>query len=603
MVIGADGFGKTTLLNQLSQKFKADINTVVLLLNNPQFENLQQFLITVAGIFKTIKAPSDFDDNLLQAAFNSFFYKQCLQEKKTILLLIDNGQNLPDFCLNALNSFYDYHPDCRSLIQIVICCEAALLRRINANKALSSRVAFATGLKPFGFKDTREFILLQQRSGAVDPGIPAVFFSLPAQWAIYHMTQGHPQEIIDLYHFTVLTLVIEKRKKVDWFMTLRCAKQLIPHRAKKLQIIQATSFSGLVFLILLLGLWSGQSRTLIAPQPGHLPEVATSQKGQQPETQPLEPARVTQKTAPPAIMIQEQGAGAVPAENSAALPDQPEDKVPSAQVPELELPKVTAAIKARLQVKPGDTFLGMIQQVYGHEYVETQYMDQVIAANPHLRDFQNLKVGDQVFFPVLAQEEAKPLRAATAPESQPATEVVPAPQPDDSPVSLDKRIEPPEYLGDIITASGENFGDMIRRIYGPRSFNPENTQKVLAVNPDLKSPELLQLGQKVRFPTIPVALTPKAEEVWWVKITSLNDIQSAYRLLRKYRKSPPPLLIIPSRDDNGQVLMNILLEEYFADKESAQKAIHALPAEISAQAQALHGLSPAIFYYRLQQSD
>ena len=49
--------------------------------------------------------------------------------------------------------------------------------------------------------------------------------------------------------------------------------------------------------------------------------------------------------------------------------------------------------------------------------------------------------------------------------------------------------------------------------------------------------------------------------------------------------------------------MNILLEEYFVDKESAQKAIQALSAEISAQSQALHGLSPAVFYYRLKEKD
>jgi len=63
------------------------------------------------------------------------------------------------------------------------------------------------------------------------------------------------------------------------------------------------------------------------------------------------------------------------------------------------------------------------------------------------------------------------------------------------------------------------------------------------------------------------------------------------------------LVIIPSRDDSGQVLMNILLEEYFMGKESAQKAIHSLPPAITAQAEALHGLDPATFYYRVKQKD
>ncbi|MDH3331870.1 MAG: hypothetical protein OEL68_06045, partial [Desulfobulbaceae bacterium] len=64
LVIGDDGSGKTTLFNQLAQRFSTDNNTVVLLLNNPQFRDLQQFLVTVAAVFKTIKTPSDFDDSL-----------------------------------------------------------------------------------------------------------------------------------------------------------------------------------------------------------------------------------------------------------------------------------------------------------------------------------------------------------------------------------------------------------------------------------------------------------------------------------------------------------------------------------------------------------
>jgi len=521
IVIGAEGLGKTTLLKQLSQKFSAENNTVVLLLNNPQFRNLQQFLIAVAGIFKTIKIPSGFDDNLLQKAFNSFFFKLCLQEKKTVVLLIDNGQDLPDFCLNALNSFYNFHPDCRNLLQTVIGCEPSLLKKIYANKSLNSQVVFAAALKPLGFKDTRKFILFHLERSAVDPSFPPVLFSLPAQGAIYYMTQGHPKEIIDLYHFIVLTLDIESRKKVDWFLTLRCAKLLLPHRAKKLQILQASSLSGLAVLVLVLGLWSEQIKTLIVPQLGPLHEVTAPQQVPPPEPQPPGPGKVPPKTAPATILKETQVAGVAPAENSAALPEQPKNKAPSVQSPGLE----------------------------------------------------------------------------------PATGAVSEPQLADSSEPGNTRVEPPEYLGDIIAASGETFGDMVRVIYGPWSFNPENVQTVMAVNPDLKNPELLNVGHKVRFPAIPVALTPKAEEVWWIRINTLDNIQSAYRFLRKYRKTSPPLLIIPSRDDRGRVLMNILLEEYFVDKESAQKAIQALSAEISAQSQALHGLSPAVFYYRLKEKD
>ena len=144
---------------------------------------------------------------------------------------------------------------------------------------------------------------------------------------------------------------------------------------------------------------------------------------------------------------------------------------------------------------------------------------------------------------------------------------------------------------------------MIRRIYGPYSFNNKNVNKVLLVNPDMKSANSLSIGQKVRFPTILVALTPKAEDVWWVKIISLDNLQSAYRYLRVYSKWSPPMLIIPSRDNTGRVIFNVLLQKYFMDKQSAQTALNDLPDSITADAKILHGLDSNTYYYWTKQQD
>ena len=80
-VVGAYSTGKSTLISQLSEKFGADKNTIVLTVSNPQYSNLQQFLTTLAGAFRTLKLPPDIDDKKLQEGFNAFFYKQCLQQK------------------------------------------------------------------------------------------------------------------------------------------------------------------------------------------------------------------------------------------------------------------------------------------------------------------------------------------------------------------------------------------------------------------------------------------------------------------------------------------------------------------------------------------
>ncbi len=642
LVTGAEGSGKTTLLHQLAQKFSQDSKTAVLAISNPRFRDLQQFLITVAGIFKTINAPSGFDDTTFQMAFNSFFYKLYRQEKKIVVLLIDDGQDLPDFCLRALNSFYDYHSDCRRFLQTVICAEPSFQRKFKAYKSLKGRFSFISSLEPFTFADTGKFIRFHLKHAAAEPGSPPDLFSIPAQWIIFRMTRGHPKETLDFCRFIVLTLVIENKQKADWFLTLRSAKLLFPERAKKLQAIRTTLLSSLIIFMLFFGLWSEEITVLDVFRHDH-PVQGTAQIKQLQDRQPVETIKITQETnppeqsskvpiqkstviedtSPPIVSAVEQVAESVPAEKSTAASRQPEIKASAAEVPASESAEVvekevvsepqtvpvieirdTSAITEQGE-KTADSLQNRNLQINGSEQVTTQYTDtdRVIEINSHWKDLHNPEVGDQVFSPAVPAQDEEETADTAASGFKPVTKPVLEQQPDYSPDGIDKQVEPPEYLGDIITAPGETFGDMIRRIYGPWSFKAENIKSVLAVNPDLKNPELLLVGHKIRFPTIPVTLTSKAEEVWWVRIITFDNIQNAYRFLRKHRKTPTRMLIIPSRDESGQVFMNILLQKYFKDKESAQKAIQALPDISTAQTEVLHGLDPAFFYYRMEKND
>lgn len=703
LVTGDDGTGKTTLLRHLSDKFSSDKNTIILAIHNPQFSNLQQFLTTLAGAFKTIKPPSGVEDKKLQEAFNVFFQKQCLQDKKTVLLLIDNGHLLPDFCLQALNSLYEHHTDCRRMLQTVIGGDTPLQKKIKSLQNIASKVVFTISLKPFSFGETKELISFHLKRAAAIPASPPQLFSGASQWAIYRLTQGAPGKIVDLCHFIALTLVIEGRKKADWFMTLRCAGLLMPRRAKKLQLIRAGSLSSLIVLMLVFGLWSEQLQNLTAPpvrQPAK-PQIVRKVTPPKPE----QPAQEIVKELPaPEPAAEKEIAAVPPAEEQVATEAKPEDvaavtsetspgvptsrEVPVeevAAVVEVPVPEpepvaeivqvITPAIKETRAVAPGDTFLVMIQKVYGPGHLKPHFIEQVIAANPQLKDPDNLTVGAEIYFPVLATAEPeKTFVAAKKTESLVAKtldrELEPADSPDligkltvrsgdtlgslirgiygpfsfnpdytakvlavnthlNNPDSLEvgeiiylpdlpvtpetglpakptfvaSRGEIPDFLGEIIAIEDETFGDMVRRIYGPYSFNDENVEKVLAVNPDLKNPNLMSVGQKIRFPTILLALTPEAKDVWWVKIVTLDNLQSAYRFLRVYSKWTPPMLIIPSRNDRGQVLFNVLLQNYFTDEQAARAAINDLPVSVVMDAKVLEGLNPATYYYWTKQKD
>jgi general secretion pathway protein A len=271
VVVGGNNSGKTTLLGQLSEKFSSDKDTVVLTINDPKYKNLQQFLIDIAGGFRTIKKASGADNKQIQGAFNTFFYKQCQKEKKRFLLLIDNGHDLPDFCLQGLDDFYEHHPDCRRMLQAVICGEPSLQNTTKALPGINNRIVFTVNLKPFSFKESKELIQFHLGRAAANPDSPPSLFSPLSKWAIYRLTKGDPKQIIDLCHLIVLTLVIENRKKADWFLTLQSARLLNPKRAKKLQLIRVGSLSSLIVLMLIFGLWSEQLEKIMAPEPVRTP--------------------------------------------------------------------------------------------------------------------------------------------------------------------------------------------------------------------------------------------------------------------------------------------------------------------------------------------
>jgi type II secretory pathway predicted ATPase ExeA len=570
LVTGGAGSGKSTILNLLEEKFKTGSSTVVLLLRNPVFADLQQFLVTVAGTIKNTNAPAGFDDRTLQSAFNSLFLKLYQQEKKIVVLLIDNGGDLPDFCFKALQSFYDYHPDSRHFLQTVICGETSLQQKIRAAGLAGNHVFLTATPGPFNFQDVRKFIRFHlERSETQDDPAP-VSFSIPAQWAVYRMTQGRPQQVIDLCQFLVMTLVIEKRQKADWFMTLRSAGLLLPERTAKLQIIRASFLSSLIICMLALGLWSVGTRRAEVPGMETLPLQATLPGLVEPQKKPpVGQIAGMQKSVPPEQtgeapslqgVARKEAAAPVPAAEwvkslhpAAALP--PPAGSPSS--PEKQVPGSAGAVDA--DVEPA--------------------AEKVARA-------------EEILSPV-----------GGAPKASPGVESAQKMQPDQQAELPGQAVEPPASLGEITTAPGENFGDMVRRIYGPWSFNAKNVETVLATNPALQNPEKLRVGDKISFPAIPVILTPSAEEVWWARLNTFDSIESAYRFLRLHRKQPVPLLIVPARDENGRVFMNILLEEYFAEKISAEKTLQALPRVMASQAGVLHGLDRATFYYRTKEQE
>ncbi|MBW2333649.1 MAG: hypothetical protein JRF06_00870, partial [Deltaproteobacteria bacterium] len=142
----------------------------------------------------------------------------------------------------------------------------------------------------------------------------------------------------------------------------------------------------------------------------------------------------------------------------------------------------------------------------------------------------------------------------------------------------------PRLLGQITAKKGETIGVMISKIYG--SFNVKYLKLVAFVNPHIKNLDIIEVGDMVNFPAIPI--TPDSlPEGWWVQITEKEKLENAYQFLRAYPKKEPPVRIIPCWNNQDGLKFAIVLQSNFLDEKSARSLMSLLPPMIASSSKNL----------------
>ncbi|HXW69195.1 MAG TPA: AAA family ATPase, partial [Dissulfurispiraceae bacterium] len=170
-----------------------------------------EFLSGIAGFFGLTASAGVRDDRTdlqLKESIKSFLFAKGVEEGKIVVLLIDEGQKLPDFCLEILREFLNYETNDSKLLQIVIFAQQEFRERIDRLANLSNRINLLYSLKPLGFRDTGRIVAYRidqsSEDGAVRP-----MFTWPGLLALYMETGGNPRSINMLCHHVVLSLIPE----------------------------------------------------------------------------------------------------------------------------------------------------------------------------------------------------------------------------------------------------------------------------------------------------------------------------------------------------------------------------------------------------------
>lgn len=213
VVLGDVGTGKTTLSRRLFQAMhdtevqfhpiftplaKSDVQFTHLLLDALQIQ------VSRSGNGFLAKALSAIEHHLL---------KRTLEEKKTVVVLIDEAQKLTSNSLEVLRALLNFESHQEKLLQLVLIGQAELLPLLTRSKNFWDRVSLKQVLRPLTVIETEKLIHFRLEKAGWTGTAP--LFSREACQLIHQISHGYPRQITRLGHDALEQAVMKEKIKID----------------------------------------------------------------------------------------------------------------------------------------------------------------------------------------------------------------------------------------------------------------------------------------------------------------------------------------------------------------------------------------------------
>ncbi len=284
VVIGAVGTGKTTLSRMLIRKLHGDDTVEFHLLMDPDFGGPIQFLAGIARMMGAVDSTRGLSEWQLKEAIKQYLFRRGIDEDKVVVLIIDEGQKLPGFCIEILREFLNYETNRFKLLQIVIFAQPEFNAILERRENFADRMNVCLRLKPLDFSQMRRMIE-HRIAQASQAGQAPVEFTLPALAAIYLATRGVPRKVVMLCHRVILAMIVRNRSRAGWFLVQSCLRSRASHRSRGKSIGWGLAAAlGVVVLAVLTGT---AGKREMAPEPAERMASAAYQ------------ARISDKTVHP----------------------------------------------------------------------------------------------------------------------------------------------------------------------------------------------------------------------------------------------------------------------------------------------------------------
>ena len=205
-VVRGDGVGKTTISRKLIQNFKNESDDFVFhLILDPKFESeiiLLKHIIELFGINESADSVQD-----CRNIIENYLLTVGVEQGKTLVLIVDEGQNLPGEMLDVFRTLLNFETDDFKLLQLIIFGQPEMGKIIKKYPNFEDRIIFNFELGPISLEDTKGMI--EHRINIT--GRFTTWFSNESIIRIHKNTQGYPRKITQLCHQSLLAMISEKK--------------------------------------------------------------------------------------------------------------------------------------------------------------------------------------------------------------------------------------------------------------------------------------------------------------------------------------------------------------------------------------------------------
>jgi general secretion pathway protein A len=242
-LVGEVGTGKTTVLRTLLGQLKDD-NYRTALIFNPCLSGIE-LLRTINHEFG-IKNDSEYANDLL-SELNRFLLSENV-EGRTVVLVIDEAQNLKPEVLEQLRLISNLETENDKLIQIILAGQpelATLLERQELRQ-LKQRIAVSYRLKSISSDETRSYIRHRMEIAGETGGVSFSFYAIQL---IHLYTRGVPRMINILCDRALLIAYGDERRRVGAGVVNQAICEIIRHvRSRRISL----AFACIAVLVLLI---------------------------------------------------------------------------------------------------------------------------------------------------------------------------------------------------------------------------------------------------------------------------------------------------------------------------------------------------------------